>query len=234
MSDYKLCTAIYIPETPFIKGVLKPKEAKKYNFELLTNKKIEDSLYHFIYKKNDKQIHSFYFIGDLEDELERYLFVENNSLYDDFISQFWGGGQRYWESGMDTYVDIDSSEEVLEQINKAYNNHFYQENEPMPMCHFYGQQSWHNNAYLIANRTALLELKDAIDTALKHGEIRLGLSPSDDEGYDLFLKCVEDDFEWEDLELPYHDRDCYVPDESVEIPPYKIFEKYKIKHSIND
>ncbi len=107
MSNVKLFTAIYIPETPFVNGVLKPSKAKKYNFELLESNKIADTLYHFIYKKNDKQIHSFYFIGDLEDELERYLFVENNDLYDEFVSQFWGGGERYWESGMDTYLDVD-------------------------------------------------------------------------------------------------------------------------------
>ncbi|MFC5733420.1 hypothetical protein [Cytobacillus gottheilii] len=86
---------------------------------------------------------------------------------------------------------------------------------------------WHSNAYLIANRTALIELKEAIDVALKHKEIRLGLSPSDGEGYDLFIKCVEDDFEWEELEMPYHDRDCYVPDETVGIPPHKAFKQYK-------
>lgn len=227
MSNIRLFTAIYIPETPFVNGVLKPKKTKKNNFGLLESEKIADTLYHFIYKKDEKQIHSYYYIGDLEDDLERYLFVESNDLYDDFVSQFWGGGQRYWESGMDTYIDISSNEGVLEQLNKAYNNHFYEEDEPMPMCHFFGQQMWHDNAYLIANRIALIELKVAIDIALKQGESRLGLSPSDGEGYDLFIKCVEDDFEWEALEMPYHDKEIYEPDISVEIPPYKLFEKYK-------
>ncbi|WP_108671796.1 hypothetical protein [Peribacillus acanthi] len=227
MSDVKLFTAIYIPETPFVNGVLKPKKTKKLNFELLESKKIADTLYHFIYKKDEKQIHSYYYIGDLEDALERYLFVESNDLYDDFVSQFWGGGQRYWESGMDTYIDISSNEGVLEQLNKAYNNHFYEEGEPMPMCHFFGQQMWHDNAYLIANRIALIELKEAIDIALKHGESRLGLSPSDGEGYYLYINCVEDDFEWEALEMPYHDKEIYEPDKSVEIPTSKLFKKYK-------
>ncbi|MBT2617361.1 MULTISPECIES: hypothetical protein [unclassified Bacillus (in: firmicutes)] len=228
MSNEKLFTAIYIPETPFVNGVLKPKKAKKYNFELFTNKKIADTLYHFIYKKNDKQIHSFYLIGDLEDELERYLFVENNELYDEFVSQFWGGGERYWVSGMDTYLDVCKPEDALIELNKAYSNSFYEEDEPMPMCHIFGQQMWHDNAYLIANRTALIELRKAIDTALKFEETRLGLSPSDGEGYDLFIKCVEDNFKWEALEMPYHDRECYVPDETVNLSPYKAFKKYKI------
>jgi hypothetical protein len=227
MSNVKLFTAIYIPETPFVNGVLKPSKAKKYNFELLESNKIADTLYHFIYKKNGKQIHSFYFIGDLEDELERYLFVENNDLYDEFVSQFWGGGERYWESDMDTYLDVDNPKDVLEELNKVYNDSFYEEDEPSPTCHIFGQQMWHSNAYIIANRTALIELREAIDVALIHGEKRITLFPSDDEGYHLFVKCVEDDFEWKALEMPYHDRECYVPDETVNLPPYKVFKKYK-------
>ncbi|MDM5206118.1 hypothetical protein [Cytobacillus kochii] len=64
--------------------------------------------------------------------------------------------------------------------------------------------------------------------ALKHKEIRLGLSPTDGDGYDdLFIKCVEGNFEWKELEMPYQDRDCYVPDETVGLTPYKAFMQYK-------
>lgn len=157
MSDVKLFTAIYIPETPFVNGGLKPKSTKKNNFDLLESEKIADTLYHFIYKKDEIQIHSYYYI----------------------------------ESGMDTYLDIYSPETVLEQLNQAYKNRFYEEDEPTPLCHIFGQQMWHSNAYLIANRTALIKLKEAIDVALKHKEIRLGLSPSDGEGYDLFIGSVK-------------------------------------------
>ncbi|MFK2827028.1 hypothetical protein QYG89_15350 [Bacillus sp. B190/17] len=228
MKELKLFTAIYIPETPFVNGVLKPKKTKRYNFESLESQKIADTLYHFIYKKDEKQIHSYYFIGDLDDMLERYLFVENNDLYDEYISQFWGGGQRYWESGMDTYLDVASNgENILDKLTEAYNNSFYEEDEPTPLCHIFGQQMWHDHAYLIANRIALIELREAIDTALKHGETRVGLSPSDGEGYDLFIKCVEDDFDWEALDMPYHDRECYVPDDVTGLPPHKAFKNYK-------
>ncbi|MDM5317864.1 hypothetical protein QUF49_17775 [Fictibacillus sp. b24] len=227
MANIKLFRAIYIPETPFVNGVLKPKKARKYKFELLKSEKVVNNLYHLIFKKDEKLIHSYYF-ENIEDELERYLFVENNELYDDFISQFWGGGQRYWESGMDVYLDLNRPEEVFEQLTHVYNNSFYEEDEPTPLSHIFGQQMWHSNAYLIANRTALLELKEAIDVALKYKETRLGLMPSDGEGYDLFIKCVEDDFKWEELEMPYHDRECYVPDEKVELPPHKIFKNYKL------
>jgi hypothetical protein len=40
MSNVKLFTAIYIPETPFVNGLLKLSKAKKYNFELLESNKI--------------------------------------------------------------------------------------------------------------------------------------------------------------------------------------------------
>ena len=228
MSDVKLFTAIYIPETPFVKGVLKPKKAKKYNFELLESRKIADTLYHFIYKKDEKQIACFYIVDDWEGPY-RYLFIENNELYEEFTSQFGVAGVRggYGECSMDIYLgDNFSSDALFKKLNTAINSG-YEEGEPMPMCHFFGQQMWHDNAYLIANRIALIELREAIDTALEHGETRLGLSPSDGEGYDLFIKCVEDDFEWEALEMPYHDKEIYEPDESVEIPPYDVFKKYK-------
>ncbi|KEZ47527.1 hypothetical protein GS18_0219230 [Metabacillus indicus] len=97
----------------------------------------------------------------------------------------------------------------------------------MPMCHIYGQRMWHDNSFLIANKAALMELREAIDVALKHKEAKLGLSPADGEGYDLYIKCVEDDYNWEELQMPYHDRDCYVPDEKEERSPFDVFNHYK-------
>lgn len=91
MSNEKLFTAIYIPETPFIDEKLK---INNHSFELIKSTKISDVLYHFIYKKNNEEIHTFYFNGD-EDEKDKTLFIENNQLYDKFKDQFWGGGQRY-------------------------------------------------------------------------------------------------------------------------------------------
>ncbi|MBH0171531.1 hypothetical protein [Fictibacillus sp. 18YEL24] len=102
MANVKLFSAIYIPVTPFVNGVLKPKKAKKYKFESLKSEKVVNNLYQLIYKRDDKLLYNYYF-ENIEDELERYLFVENNELYDNFISQFWGGGQRYWKSGMDVF-----------------------------------------------------------------------------------------------------------------------------------
>jgi hypothetical protein len=227
MADARLFMAIYIPETPFVNEIVRPKKLKKHNYELAENKKIDNTLFHYIYKKDAKQLHCYYLIADPDDALERYLFVENNELYGDFISRFRDRGSRYWETGMDAYLDVDDPEDVLNKLKHAYSKHFYEEGEPMPLCHIYGQRMWHDSACLIANQAALVELREAIDVALKHKEARIGLSPSDGEGYDLYIKCVEDDYNWEELQMPYHDRDCYVPDEKEERSPFEVFRNYK-------
>ena len=55
MSEIKLFTSIYIPETPFVNGVLKPKKTKKSNFELLESKKIADTfIILFIKRRKNK------------------------------------------------------------------------------------------------------------------------------------------------------------------------------------
>ncbi len=100
MSDAKLFTAIYIPKTLFANGVLKPQKTKKYNFELLENEKIADTLYHFIYKKDEKQIHSFYYIGDLEDVWENICLWKTMIYMTTLFRSFWavdkGMGKFIW------------------------------------------------------------------------------------------------------------------------------------------
>jgi len=225
MTNAKLFTAIYIPYTPFQDEVLKPKNARKFKFKLEESELLETTLYRFVYSKNEKQIICFYIVDDWEDPY-RYLFVENNELYDEFTSQFGVAGVQggYWEFGMDTYLDTDSPEIIFEKLNKAI-NHGYDEDTPMPICHIYGQDMWHGDAFIVANRTALEEMRNAIDSALKYGEIRTTLSPSDNEGYDLFISCVEDNFDWDSVEMPYHDHEFF---EKPKVP-VKAFRKYKIK-----
>lgn len=225
LANEKLFTAIYIPKTPFINGRLKLSKENKYHFKLIESKKMGDILYHFIYERGGKIIHSYYFVNDPKDKTDRYIFVENNELYKDFIAQFSGKSQDYGEEFMDVYLDVHHPEEVLAKLTHEYNSRFYEENEPTPLCHLYGQRYWHDEAYMIGNRIALVELREAIDIALKNGEKRIVSSSADGEGYELFIKCVEDDFDWEEIELPYHDRECYVPNEPT---PRKIFKNYKL------
>jgi hypothetical protein len=190
----KLFTPIYIPNTPFVNEKLKPKKAKKFNFELQESNCLRDGFYHFFYRKKEKTIHCFYIVE------KRLLFIENNKLYDEFTSQFGREGKEE-VGGMDTYIDMDSLENVPEKLTKAMNAGTYEEDTPPPICYIYGKSMWDDNAYIVANRTALEELREAIDIALQHGEFRLTLFPSDKEGYDLFISCVQDDFNWALLRL---------------------------------
>lgn len=226
MSHKKLFIALSIPKTPFVNGALGIKKTKKYKnkYELVESEKLADTLYHLIYKKDEIIFHCYYYIGDLDEKYERYLFVKNNDLYRNFMTQFLG---RYRECEMDAYIDVNDSENILDELNQTYYNRFYNKDIDGAWCHIYGQQMWHGDAYIIANRSALIELKQAIDVALENEEARVkGLAPSDGEGYDLYIKCVDDDFEWDDLEMPYHDRECYFPDETTEVPPNKAFKNY--------
>lgn len=222
MSNVKLFTPIYIPDTPFVNEQLNPKKAKKFNFELLESNRLSDKVYHFVYCKEEKTIHCFYIVEEWT-EPERLLFIENNELYDEFTSQFGREGEGEFH-GMDTYLDTDSLEDVAEKLAKAINAGTY-EDTPLPLCHIYGQGMWHDNAYIVANRTALEELREAIDIALRHGEFRFNSSTSDHEGYDLFISCVQEDFNWGSLEMPYHDQEIFEKTKA----PLSAFERYKFK-----
>ncbi|MTH54933.1 hypothetical protein GKZ89_16140 [Bacillus mangrovi] len=217
----KLFTAIGVSHLSFSDGKLIKKKYRK--FELTKTEKLTDSLYHFIFQKENMPIHSYYFIVD-DLETERYLFVENNEYYKDFCKQFFRVPFMMPETDMDVYLDVHKPEEVYKQVNQVYRDHFYEEHESMPISHFFGQQEWHGNAYLIANRAALLELKDAIDTALLHGESRTVSFPSDGEGYYTYIKCVDEDFDWEQVDMPYHNPKYFSREEAE---PYKSFTHYK-------
>lgn len=225
MSNVKLFKAIYIPDTPFQNENLKPKNASKFNFKLRESERLADTLYRFVYINNGKEILCFYIVDDWDGPY-RYIFVEDNELYGEFTLQFGVEGVQggYFEFGMDTYLDNYSPEEVFEKLNNAINNG-YDEDTPSPICHIYGQGMWYGDAFIVANRTALEEMRNAIDIALKYGETRTTLSPSDNEGYDLFISCVEDGFDWDLVEIPYHDPEYF----NFPEVPIKAFRRYRLR-----
>ena len=67
--------------------------------------------------------------------------------------------------------------------------------------------------------------------ALTYGEGRTVVSSSDWEGYDLYVKCLpgepETNKKWDSIQLPYHDREMYVPDEKEELDPYKLLVNWR-------
>ncbi|WP_409292984.1 hypothetical protein [Peribacillus sp. SCS-37] len=224
MKDPKLFKAIYIPDTPFQDEKLKPKRAKKYNFKLVGSDRLGDTLYRFVYSKNGEQILCFYIVDDWKGPY-RFLFIEYNELYGEFTSQFGRRGvpRGYGECTMDVYLYNNSPEQIYDKLKKLINSG-YDEDTPMPVCHIYGQRMWHGDSFIVANRTGLEELRTAIDIALEYGEIRTTLSPSDNEGFDLFISCVDDNFDWNEIDMPYHDPEYF---DKPEVP-IKAFKRYKL------
>lgn len=74
-------------------------------------------------------------------------------------------------------------------------------------AHLYGQGSWHDPVYLLADRKGLTQLRDAIDAALASGQAMTELFVNDGEGYDVFVIRGEDDGPhgewWADVANPY-------------------------------
>jgi hypothetical protein len=221
MLKQKLFTPIYIADTPFINGQLKPKKAKKYDFKIHNSEHLNNSVYHFVYSKGDKLIDCFYVVEDWQ-EPDRLLFIENNELYDEFTKQFGREGEGEI-GGMDVYLDTNSLKDVPIRLTEAIKAGTYY--EETPLCHLYGQGMWHDNAYVVANRIGLEKLREAIDIALNNGEFRMSSSTSDNEGYDLFISCVPDNFDWDSIEMPYNDTDIFEKTK----PPVLAFNNYRLK-----
>lgn len=71
--------------------------------------------------------------------------------------------------------------------------------------HIYAQHDPHDAAVIVGNKLGLLELRQAIDEALKGIEYEATLTPSDGEGYEAYVVMLEDDEreKFESLEMPY-------------------------------
>jgi hypothetical protein len=88
-----------------------------------------------------------------------------------------------------------------------------------PYLHLYAQACEHDEAMISGNRESLIQLRDAIDEAIKtehNGIFRnpktiMGMDTKSDfftkdgEGYTVLIRCVEDDGEFDKYSLPYTD-----------------------------
>jgi len=80
--------------------------------------------------------------------------------------------------------------------------------QKFPILHIYSQDFYHYDAYLVANREALIVLKAGIEEALSSGDIALEMSAADGEGYKLKIQLIDKPIEsedWENAALPYSD-----------------------------
>lgn len=79
------------------------------------------------------------------------------------------------------------------------------------LLHIYGQESWHNEAYIVGNKSGLQELKKAIEQALNSGRGETGehnacIYVNDGEGYKVQIIMNNTNWLepfWKKLALPY-------------------------------
>src|SRR5258708_13929517 len=77
-------------------------------------------------------------------------------------------------------------------------------NHEPPMANLYAQDSWSQNAHIVATPNALRQLKDAIDRALDNQTPQTSpLSASDGDPYDLIIIPLENVATIDKLTLPY-------------------------------
>lgn len=76
------------------------------------------------------------------------------------------------------------------------------------LAHIYAQSYHHGEAVIVANKSALLAIKEAIEKSLENGSEYVELFPKDGEGYDLHIICDDSDWQgesWQNRPLPYTD-----------------------------
>jgi len=90
--------------------------------------------------------------------------------------------------------------------------------------HVYAQQLNHDAAWLVGDKQALCELRDAVDRAIQDGNTCLDFETQDGEGYSLYIAGLETkDIAWEQLDLPYIDRSAMgFKDSRLPSPPWSL------------
>jgi len=73
------------------------------------------------------------------------------------------------------------------------------------LLHIYGQEAWHDEAYLVGNRQALKALRDALTMLVDRDEVKAAVDievfANDGEGYSLSV--VLDDSPWEERKASF-------------------------------
>lgn len=94
--------------------------------------------------------------------------------------------------------------------------------------HIYGQSYNHDHAFIVGDTTALIELRDAIDRALKTGTTASETTSftADGEGFEVKVYREEEEEYWDKAGLPYTDRTGFV-DADDAIGPWDLFRKYR-------
>jgi hypothetical protein len=74
----------------------------------------------------------------------------------------------------------------------------------MDTLHIYGQDAWHDTAYIVGDRQSLTALRDCLTEALDSGEAtKFNSFTNDGEGYSIEI-IPRDDPQMDTMRLPYH------------------------------
>ena len=74
------------------------------------------------------------------------------------------------------------------------------------LLHIYPQAFWHDNAVVLGNRSALERLLNTVQKALDIGEAFTEVMTTDGEGYNVYVKVLNDPWDgekWTTVSLPY-------------------------------
>jgi len=70
----------------------------------------------------------------------------------------------------------------------------------------YGAPFWHSSVNIVGSKDSLIDLRDAIDKAIKEGASSADFFETDGEGYRVTVNCEERNFEeWARLPMHYTD-----------------------------
>lgn len=189
-------------------------EAK--GFALIHENNLSPILKEYVFTKDEQKIRICLYLNVYLEEL--ILFVQEGSLKETFMENL--KSKDFSGFHYDLFISAIEPEAIIKEIEAA----LLITEEPDHL-HIYGQASWHQDAFIIGHRSALIQLRKAIDEAIEHGEKREVFSPVDGEGYNLYISCVDDSFDLEEIDEPYHDPDIF----EKRKPPAKAFKLYKIE-----
>ena len=71
------------------------------------------------------------------------------------------------------------------------------------ILHIYGQHCWHNEVFIAGDKEALQRLVDATNQAISVGTGRCQSSVNDGEGFDVYIRYIDDPQTLDKLALPY-------------------------------
>lgn len=194
---------------------------RKNRFVFRQSSQIAQHCMLYEYGRGEGAIHVVAYVHTEEEYSEMVFLIEENELTKDFYIHL---NEPYYEINRELYLDIDNQEEVLRQAESLFAEEEYPDENDF--LHIYGQRFWHDAGFVVGDKASLTKLKKAIEVALEHEESKVTMSPSDGEGFDLYIKCMSDDDDWEVLASPYHEEMPYF-EEAKESHPRNVFKKYK-------